>query len=597
MRSDARDLRALRWRDLCEAIALSIAFHLLFAVLIFAVQPSLMPQRLCGDLFIHLGEQNQLCHPISDVDKGASLIAIAPGGDSATPFDLAPEPTYGEWMNRMPVKAAQTTPTEQLISQSPADALQHSASSPLHPASAPLHARADAAPKWSQQFMQQLRKEGLSLPAQLPSEGASEAFRLYCSSPAQDALEIKPPKQSAATSPDLPEQVRQTLGWLKVDKAPKEQGLALGSGVAPGIYWEGIAANPAPAGEELANSDNFSVDIKLHRKFAGRGYLFEANFHPKSDVGFQKIGQNYLFLIDRSNSISHTRFAAFKAAVASALETLGPDDRFNIVFFDKRLTKFSPEAISCSFENISSAQSFLQGEKSGGFFASTDLYTSLDRMIPQEVNQEEITSAILLTDGDTHMSREKQRRTIAAWTQKNASKVSLFAVACGRGNNLPLMELLSFFNRGRLSYCAEEGELPNLVKNLLNSLHYPIGKDMLATAVSSDTACIPKILPSNGQLANLQRAGPFSIVGSCLEPGNFYLYLQGRHRKQWLDIKQRVELLEQSGIAEPNFELERRYLILRAFEHYRTYLQTAKTSELRAAKQLLQALGCFSAFH
>lgn len=590
MRGDAKDLRALRWRDLCEAIALSIAFHLLCALLLFAVRPHLISFPPGGDFYIRLGEQNLPLVSSSPKERPEMLVDIAPDGEIVAPFDAAPPPTYGEWMSRMPVETARTSPTSQKL-----DALPRGATGAIH-SPHQLDSQAVFSPTWSQHLLRQLRPETLSLPGQLPRESTSEAFRLYCSSQAPKAPQV-PKSAEGPDRNDLSRQLQQTLGWLRVDRARQEPKLALGGAAAPEFYWESTAANPAQSGQELANSENFSVDIKFYRRFAGRGYLFEARFRPKPEVGFQKLAQSYLFLIDRSNSISPARFAAFKKSVAEALKLLTSDDRFNIAFFDRRLTRFALESTPCTPDNLAAAQSFLDGEKSGGFFASTDLYTSLDRILPLKKADEEITSAIILTDGDTHLSRERQRRTIAEWSRKNGGNLSLFAVACGRGNNLALMELLSFFNKGRLSYCSSEAELPELVKNLLLSLHYPIGRDMQATIASSLAPSAPEILPSSGQFPNLQRAGTFSIVGVCEEPGDFYLYLQGRHRDAWLDIKQRVDSIAASEIGEPSAELERRYLVLKAFEHYSTYLQTAQNSELRAAKQLLQALGYFSAFH
>ena len=580
-------------RDLSEALFLSLAAHLIFVLFFCAARPQISPHSLQGDLFYRIEEPAEDTALIGAQRAGAGLIPFAPKIGSVPPA-MSPPESEGLWMNQMPALADKATPTfEQECADDAEEAFDVGALDSWRERRGSVERRAH-------HLMRHFQSAALTPLVELDSDKSLNAFRFYCASPTTPE-EFAPARATrnadaalAVKKLDLAVNVRDTLSWLTDDRATKRApGLAL-QALAPTGTPLGIAAPMVDdEGQQLANSENFLIDVHVHRRFSGKGVLFEAKFCPKPEVAFREIRQNFLFLIDRSSSINPKRFAQFKEAVVASLEQLPPSDTFNIVFFDKRSARFAPESLPCTPENIAAARAFIQGEKCGGFFSSTDLYTSLERIVPQDVTDDEVVSVMLLSDGDSRLSRERQRRTIAGFSAKNQGKVSLFALACGENNNLPLLELLTFFNRGQLCYCRDGQKLPEHLQALVQSLRFPIGKEMLASAIDLRGAPTPHLLSPSGQQTNLHRGLLHTVIGSCAQPEAFYLFLQGRHCGDWLDIKSKVSAAE---IEPPSPELERRYLVLLAFEHYGNYLQTGDLDQLRAAKEMLTSLGYFAAF-
>lgn len=174
----------------------------------------------------------------------------------------------------------------------------------------------------------------------------------------------------------------------------------------------------------VANSQAFNLDIEYARKSNGT-YLFRLTFFPKPHYPFKKIAQNYFFLIDRSQSIPPEYYERSKSAVIAALKLLKADNTFNVLIFDRKIVKLSHRNLPANFENITKAEKFLNQQKHGGIFATTDLYSSLGDIVPKSVAENEVNTAILLSDGDTFISRDNQRKTIGNWTKENSCKVSL----------------------------------------------------------------------------------------------------------------------------------------------------------------------------
>lgn len=582
-------------RDLIEAFCLSVAAHLVFVLFLFVARPQIVSSSMKGDLYYRIDEP-QADTPLIDPARGNfTSVSFTPKIASAPP---APQDFEREdpWMNQMPSSAVRMHPTREL------EVMGNGATSALdQEALETWRERRSSVQMRTHRLMRHFQSAALTPLAELDRDQSLSSFQYYCKlpSPSPEKMGDKGRvRGGAAQSPQSGEKgakgVRETLTWLRGD-APTQRapGLALQAMAPNGITWGASAHLMDNECAQLATCENFDIDVCVHRRFNGQGVLFEAKFRPKAEVAFREIRQNYLFLIDRSSSINHQRFAQYKEAVLTALDHLQPSNTFNVLFFDKRVAKWAPSSLPGTQENLDAARAFIKGEKSGGFFSSTDLYSSLERIIPQAVADDEVVTAILLSDGDSRLSRERERRTIASFCEKNHNKVSLFALACGENNNLPLLELLTFFNRGRLSYCREGKKLPEHLRSLVNSLRFPIGKEMLASAIDLRGIPTPHLLPKSGQQTNLHRGLAHTVIGSCAHPEAFYLFLQGRHCGNWLDMKFRVSA---DHIEAPDPDLERRYIVMCAFDHYANYLQSGAVDQLNAARELLSSLGYFAAF-
>jgi len=334
----------------------------------------------------------------------------------------------------------------------------------------------------------------------------------------------------------------------------------------------------------IAGSEHFDVEVEYAPKRYRPGYVFKVTFYPRSDVVFKRIRQNVFFLVDRSNSIPRARYALNKRAVSEALDHLKSGDTFNILIFDDRVVRLASQAVPWNEENVAVARSFLERQGHGGYFAATELYASLGKIIPQDVSDHEVNTAILLSDGDTYLSQEKQRLMIAEWTRHNQGKVCLYCIASGSGNNLPLMDLISSFNQGRLIYSQDHNELQPMIVNLLRTVQAPIGKEMIATPITADKQAVVLLQPKAIRLPDLYQDRPFVVYGSTNRLSDFVLFLQGKYYDRRFDIKKTISF-ESAKMG--SFSIERKWTQLLAHEFYANYFEDGNLGHLEAAKQLL----------
>ncbi len=342
-----------------------------------------------------------------------------------------------------------------------------------------------------------------------------------------------------------------------------------------GIVWPG---------EEIPSSEHFDILVEYAPKQARPGYVFKISLVPHSDVTFKKIRQNFYFLIDRSNSISKSRFSLNKHAVFNALNFLNPGDCFNILLFDGHVTQFSPNAVVCSPETLVSAREFLEKQGHGGFFAGAPLYASLKKMIPTALSENEMNAAILLSDGDQYLSQENQRLTIGRFSSENKGKVSLYALASGPKNNLPLLDLLSTFNKGFLLHVQDHRAIGERLNFLMRTLQHPIGNQITASANSDDKSMLIMLQPKAARIPNLYQNRPFVLYGTTNKLSDFELVLQGKCADLAFEIRKKVTFKEAKL---DTYFVERNWTQLLVQEFYERYFEEGSLAHLQAAKQLL----------
>lgn len=360
--------------------------------------------------------------------------------------------------------------------------------------------------------------------------------------------------------------------------------LPRGVGDTPTLTSIYLENDPCENFEPLVGSEHFDIQVEYAPKRSRPGYVFKVTFIPRPEARFQRIRQNYYFLLDRSNSIPRARYFLNKKAVAQALDYLKPGDRFNILIFDDSVARFADKCVEWNGETIQAARQFLDSQGHGGLFAATELYASLGKIIPADVPDTEVNTAILLSDGDTYLSTDKQRQTIGKWTARNQGKVSLFSLASGTGNNLALLELLSSFNKGCLVYAQEHSQTEQRLVKLIQSIQNPIGKKMTATAICSDKQMIVMLHPKKARLPDLYQNRLFTVYGSTNRLSDFYLFLQGQYYDRRFDIKKKVSF-SQAKVGSP--AIERQWTQLLVQEFYERYFEDGNFAHLEAAKQLL----------
>jgi hypothetical protein len=239
------------------------------------------------------------------------------------------------------------------------------------------------------------------------------------------------------------------------------------------------------------------------------------------------------------------------------------------------------------------AEEFLEAQEYKGHFSAGDLYSSLDKILSATVRDNELHTAILITDGNSLLDGKKQQKAINQWMQRNNGKVNLYTAAVGKDNNLIMLDLLSSCNRGKLLYSETHASFPRKLAKLVLSLREPLAKDLALTVIPNDPHANIKFFPADAKLPALFKKRPMTLLGTIDRLCNFNIYLQGKQKKSPLNIKIPVSF-EEARKGSKN--LEKLWALYEVNTYYDKFLKEGRSAHLKKAKQLLKDAGGEIAF-
>ena len=332
--------------------------------------------------------------------------------------------------------------------------------------------------------------------------------------------------------------------------------------------------------ETTSYSEDFDLEITCEPKEDESGYLFALTLIPHSDLKLTRIRQHYTFLIDRSNSIQRERLLATRTAVLKAIRELSEGDTFNVFVFDSKIEKLFSAPQPLNPATLSQAKQFLEAINLGSFFTPANLYAPLLMALPGQAKLDELHTVILLTDGENFSKKNAARSLLNEWTWQNNGNVALFTIGMECDRHLSALEAISAFNRGQLLYSPTQSGIKRKLLKLMKNIHAPLAKNVLCKVVGTSSKMAIELLPAPDKTPHLYADQPFVILGSCENLEDFTLFIQGRLKGRWMNIKKNISFLSAKA---GGFSLKREWALQQAFRCYERYVHDDNPVHLQEA--------------
>lgn len=238
--------------------------------------------------------------------------------------------------------------------------------------------------------------------------------------------------------------------------------------------------------------------VGLFRERVGKDDYVLAYVTPPVLAPAKKTGREIVFVIDNSGSMGGTSMAQAKASLDYALSRLEPNDHFNIIRFDDTLTRFFPESVAATDENVAAARSFVgQLEAAGG----TEMLPPLHAALDDNHQSKGLRQIVFLTDGEVSNELELLD-TIAA--RRGRSRI--FMVGIGSAPNSYLMNRAAELGRGSFTHIGSAAEVDERMRALFDKLENPAVTDIRAAFTEKNVSLTPTLLP------DLYRGEPLVIA-------------------------------------------------------------------------------------
>jgi len=239
------------------------------------------------------------------------------------------------------------------------------------------------------------------------------------------------------------------------------------------LEWNAIASNVPSVG--------------LFREHVGKDDYVLAYVTPPAVTTPQKAGREVVFVIDNSGSMGGTSIEQARASLDYALSRLETNDRFNVIRFDNTMTKFFPDSVMATADNVAAARRFVTGLEAAG---GTEMLPPLHAALDDSHQAGGLRQVVFLTDGEVN---NEQQLLDAIAASRGRSRI--FMVGIGSAPNTYLMSRAAELGRGSFTHIGSVVEVNERMRALFDKLENPAVTDIAAVFPEKNVSLSPSLLP------------------------------------------------------------------------------------------------------
>jgi len=209
------------------------------------------------------------------------------------------------------------------------------------------------------------------------------------------------------------------------------------------------------ASSSLTIAEGLEITYALDRQTGGAQLITHTNgsdqffvymLAPEVTEVVETAHRQYVFVLDKSGSMSGLKIEQAKTAFNSMIGTLLSQDLFNVVAFDSDISILWDEPHSASASNIDEAQDWVQSITAGG---STNFHGAAMTGLATFTSGENVKAMLILSDGlPTAGTIQDTPGILAAISEANTLDVSISTVAFGSDSDENLMANTAAQNDG-----------------------------------------------------------------------------------------------------------------------------------------------------
>lgn len=253
---------------------------------------------------------------------------------------------------------------------------------------------------------------------------------------------------------------------------------------------------------------------------------------PRTNPEQTPIPRDLVLVLDTSGSMAGEKIAQAKQALAYALASLKPDDRFALVQFATVVGTFRDGLCAASPENLKLAREWVDRLDAAG---GTNIADALQSALAMKSGDSSRTfQALFLTDGIATIGVTNPDETLKRAVAGGAAGTRVFAFGVGDDVNTRLLDGLSEATRASTTYVRPGENIEVKVSSLVDKIKKPVLTDLKLTAktLGGEGAKLPLFVRMTEtyppKLPDLFAGEQLQIAGRYEGAGKLPLVLEGR---------------------------------------------------------------------
>lgn len=204
---------------------------------------------------------------------------------------------------------------------------------------------------------------------------------------------------------------------------------------------------------------------------AGQTIFYAALVPPRWEENLQPPAREFVFVLDRSGSMTGEPIAQARNALRACLRTLSEQDTFRLLLFDDRLEWFRPESLHLTQANLEQADAFLSGVQGRG---GTEIVRAIEAALALPPDSERLRFIVFLTDGAVSAEARALEHI-----RSRLGEARLFTFGIGPSVNRALLSRMARLGRGRVEFLQLNEDIEGAVIRFQDSVSLPVLADLV----------------------------------------------------------------------------------------------------------------------
>jgi Ca-activated chloride channel homolog len=252
-------------------------------------------------------------------------------------------------------------------------------------------------------------------------------------------------------------------------------------------------------------------------------FLMMVSPTPKADR-MPIVPKDLVIALDHSGSMAGEKVNHAKSSLAYVLDSLNPDDRFNIIVYNDAIDPLFPGLVPNNRGNVEKALGMIDRINATGGTNIHDALVEALKNVASAPVQKRLQYILFLTDGLPTVGQTNENSILKDASSANAAKARIFAMGIGYDVNVRLLDKLVGENRGLSSYVKEREPLEPKISALYAKLKNPVMTDLAAIfSGTKTTLTYPNVLP------DLFEGDQIIFVGRYDHPGPADIVITGTY--------------------------------------------------------------------
>ncbi|XP_044532516.1 inter-alpha-trypsin inhibitor heavy chain H4-like [Gracilinanus agilis] len=220
---------------------------------------------------------------------------------------------------------------------------------------------------------------------------------------------------------------------------------------------------------------NFSILMAVSTMQIENGY-FVHHFAPAE---LPTLTKNVVFVIDKSGSMLGRKITQTREALVKILDDLNPEDQFNLVIFNGRVTQWKPSLLQASTEHVEEAKKFARSIQADGYTNINEAVLLAVKMLDEsnrreQLPEESISLVILLTDGDPTKGEKDPKKIQENVKGAIGGSYYLYCLGFGFDVNYAFLEKLALENGGVARRIYEDSDADLQLQDFYQEVANPL---------------------------------------------------------------------------------------------------------------------------